>query len=400
MKRFVVLLVAASVLLSGCVWDAERRLEEGALDEISNESFYSVPDDVAAGEPGEVLRSLPILSAPLGVDAWRIIYHTTDVNGRDVLSSAIVAVPEGEPPAGGTPIVSWGHPTTGAAQGCAPSVLIDPFLMMTGLSEFIAAGYAMVATDYPGMAVRGESSYLIGVTEGNSMLDAARAARTLSPGLSTDVVLWGHSQGGQAALFAGQQAAAGYAPDLDVIAVAAAAPAADLSELMTDDIDYMEGVTITAYAFPSFEAAYADRFTKDELTAILTDDGAAAVDELASICLLTQGDRLHAVAKPLIGNFVRSNPATTEPWQTLLAENSAGASAIGVPVFIGQGLADTTVDPSSTKSYVQHLCSTGENVTFREFDGISHLLAGSVSVPDVLPWLRGIREGSAPAGSC
>jgi pimeloyl-ACP methyl ester carboxylesterase len=213
-------------------------------------------------------------------------------------------------------------------------------------------------------------------------------------------MLWGHSQGGQAALFAGQQAAAGYAPELDVVAVAAAAPAADLSELMTDDIDYMEGVTITSYAFPSYEAAYADRYTKDELTAVLTDKGASDVDELASICLLTQGEHLHAVAKPLIGNFVRSNPATTEPWQTLLKENSAGASPIGVPVFVGQGLADTTVDPSSTKSYVEHLCSTGENVTFREFDGISHLLAGSVSVPDVLPWLHSIRDGALPAGTC
>jgi pimeloyl-ACP methyl ester carboxylesterase len=399
-RRFVVLLLAASVLLSGCLWNTERRLEEGALDEMSNEAFYSVPATEPAGKPGEIVRSLPILSAPLGADAWRVIYHTTDVNGEDVLSSAIVAVPEGPSPTGGTPIVSWGHPTTGAAQGCAPSVLIDPFLMMTGLSEYIAAGYAMVATDYPGMAVRGDSSYLIGVTEGNAMLDAARAARALSPGLGTDVVLWGHSQGGQAALFAGQQAAAGYAPDLDIVAVAAAAPAADLTELMTDDIDFMEGVTITSYAFPSYEAAYADRYTKADLTAVLTDDGAAAVDELASICLLTEGEHLHSVAKPLIGNFVRTNPATTEPWQTLLKENSAGATPITVPVFIGQGLADTTVDPSSTKSYVEHLCSTGENVTFREFDGVSHLLAGSVSVVDVLPWLRGIRAGTTPAGTC
>jgi hypothetical protein len=175
-KRFVVLLLASSVLLSGCLWNAERRLEEGALDEISNESFYSVPDDIAAGEPGQIVRSLPILSAPLGVDAWRLIYHTTDVNGKDVLSSAVLAVPAGRLVDADIPIVSWGHPTTGAAQDCAPSILIDPFLMMTGLSEFIAAGYAMVATDYPGMAVRGDSSYALGSLAGRPGGTVCRSA--------------------------------------------------------------------------------------------------------------------------------------------------------------------------------------------------------------------------------
>jgi len=400
MKRFAALLLVSSLLLSGCLWNAERRLEEDALDEFTDATFYDLPDDVPAGEPGEVVRSMPVLSAPLGADAWRVIYHTTDLGGADVLASAIVAVPASTPPTGGTPIVSWGHPTTGAARDCAPSLLFDPFFLMTGLQEFLSAGYAMVATDYPGMAVAGDSSYLVGVTEGNSMLDAARAARTLSAGLSSDVILWGHSQGGQAALFAGQQAAAGYAPDLTVIAVATAAPAADLSELMTDDIAYMEGVTIASYAFPSYEAAYADRYSKDDLTAVLTPAGAAAVDDLAALCLTTQGDELHSLAKPLIGQFVTSNPATTEPWKTLLAENSAGGSPIGVPVFVGQGLADTTVDPSSTKSYVEHLCSTGEDVTFREFTGVSHLLAGALSMPDVLQWLSAVRSDAPPAGTC
>src|SRR5690606_19846472 len=120
---------------------------------FTNESFYDVDSDLPAGKPGELVRSMPILSAPLGVDAWRLIYHTTDLNGADVLASAVLAVPEGEVPAGGSPIVSWGHPTTGAGRDCAPSLLFDPFLMMTGLQEFLLAGYAMVATDYPGMAV-------------------------------------------------------------------------------------------------------------------------------------------------------------------------------------------------------------------------------------------------------
>lgn len=400
MIRFVGVLTAAALLLTGCLWNVERRVEEDLLDEFTDATFYDLPETVPAGQPGDIVRSIPILSAPLGADAWRVIYHTTDLTGADVLASAIVAVPEAPGGPEGTPIVSWGHPTTGAARDCAPSLLFDPFLMITGLHELLIAGYAVVATDYPGMAVAGESSYLVGVTEGNSMLDAARAARQLATGLSDRVLLWGHSQGGQAALFAGQQAHAGYAPDLTVEAIAVAAPAADLSQLMSDDISRMEGVTISAYAFPSYEAAYADRFSQKELQAVLTDAGREAVDDLAALCLFTQGDQLHALAKPLVGGFVVSDPATTEPWQTLLTENSAGATPLGVPVFIGQGLADTTVDPDATDAYVKHLCSTGERVSFVTFDGISHLLAAEVSLPSVLPFFAGALGGSVATPTC
>lgn len=391
---------ACALLLSGCLWNTERRVIDDVVDQFTDETFYTLPDDVPAGDPGAVVRSLPIPSAPLGADAWRVIYHTRDLGGNDVLASAIVVVPEGPVPSGGTPVVSWGHPTTGGAVSCAPSLLFDPFLLMTGMHEFLAAGYAMVATDYPGMGVRGDSSYLVGVTEGNAMLDAVRAARSLSTGLSNRVLLWGHSQGGQAALFAGQQAKAGYAPDLTVAAVAVAAPAADLTQLMDDDIGAMEGVTISAYAFPSYEAAYADRFTSEDLRAILTPAGAAAVDTLASLCLFTQGKELHTEASPLIGGFVLSSPATTEPWKTLLTENSAGASPIGVPIFIGQGLADTTVDPDATNDYVHLLCSSGERVEYRTFSGITHLLAGEVSMPDVLPFFAAALDGTASTSAC
>lgn len=396
----LVMLVAVSVLLTGCLWEAERRLEGDLVDDAGLTEFYDVPADTPAGEPGDVVRSRPLLGAPAGAEAWRVIYHTTDLDGADVLASAVVVVPAGPAPSGGHPVVTWSHPTTGAARDCAPSLLFDPFLMMTGMHEFLLAGYAMVATDYTGMALPGDSSYLVGVTEGNSMLDAVLAAQHLSTGVGDQVLVRGHSQGGQAALFAGQQAHSGYAPSLEVVAVAVAAPAADLTELMTDDISTMPEVTISAYAFPSYEAAYSDRFSSEEIRAVLTTDGATALDQLTSLCLLTEGDQLHAIARPLIGNFVQSNPATTEPWTTLLTENSAGASPLGVPVFVAQGLADDTVDPSATEDYIKHLCDTGEQVEFYTYEGITHLLAAEVSIPRLLPWFTGALDGRAETTTC
>ena len=53
-------------------------------------------------------------------------------------------------------------------------------------------------------------------------------------GASNRFAVWGHSQGGHAALYTGEVAAR-YAPDLKLVGVAAAAPATYLVELFDAD---------------------------------------------------------------------------------------------------------------------------------------------------------------------
>ena len=388
--------VALAVLLSGCLWDLEHRVEEGLIEEEFDGPFYELPADLPPGEPGALIRSEPILSAPIGTSAWRVIYHSRDLAGNDIPVSAVVIEPDLPAPDGGRPILSWAHPTTGSLANCAPSLGLDPFELIEGLHELLDAGFTIAATDYPGMGVPGPSSYLLGVTEGNSVLDAARAARNL-PGAhgNDDLWLWGHSQGGQAALFAAQDAAT-YAPEFTLHGVAVAAPAADLSVLMSDDIVNHSGVAIASYAFPAFELAYADRYTQEDMQAILTPAGQAGAPEIEKLCLLTQNADVQKIADPLVGNFVTSDPSTTEPWQTMLQENSAGGSPIEVPIFVGQGLADTLVIPQATIDFVGSLCDAGEHVDFHTFEGIDHGLVAYVSVPDLIAWIGDVRQGRAP----
>ena len=172
--------------------------------------------------------------------------------------SGIVVAPDSPAPAAGRAVVGWGHPTTGAAASCAPSNGVDPYLLVEGLPDLIRAGYVVVAPDYPGMGVPAPSSYLIGTSESRSLLDAVRAARELPTGATTTTVLWGHSQGGHAVLFAALQAGT-YAPELTVRA-ALAAPAADLGTLLDDDIGDVSGVTIGSYAFAAYQQAYAAQY--------------------------------------------------------------------------------------------------------------------------------------------
>ena len=315
--------------------------------------------------------------------------------GADIPVAGLVIVPDLPAAEEGRTVVSWAHPTTGSAQKCGPSLAMDPFELIEGMANLLAAGYAVVATDYQGMSVAGPSSYLLGVTEGNNVLDAVRAGQNVEGiHLSDNVLLWGHSQGGQAALFAAQQAKA-YAPELSVRAVAVAAPAATLTALLSDDIVDISGVTIASYAIPAMMAAYADTYTQEEMGAILTPAGLDAAPKIAELCLITQNKEIHAIAGPLVGGYITSDPATTEPWATILTENSAGGSPLGIPVLVAQGLDDTLVIPTATADYVKALCDSGEKVQFDEFAGATHGTVALTAIPPVLTFFAAAMEGTA-----
>lgn len=391
------ILIVALVLVAAEV--ARRTLAEQD-DARTDPAFYALPTPLPGGDPGEIIRIEPIASAPVGTRAWRVIYHSRDLEGADIPVSGTVIVPDAPAPEGGRTVVAWGHPTTGAATRCAPSLGLDPFQYVEGMHELLAEGYAIAATDYPGMGVEGASSYLLGVPESNSVLDVVRAAQRIDDADASDrLVLWGHSQGGQAVLFAAERAA-DYAPELRLLGVAVAAPAANLNALMTDDIVNLSGVTIASFAVPAYEAAYASQYGSAAITDILTPAGLTATPDMASLCLLTQNEEIHAIADPLVGGYVRSDPATTEPWQTMLQQNSAGDSPVTVPVFVGQGEADELVLPSATEGYVKLLCTQNADVTFHRYPGVSHGLAAYAALPDLLLWLPTLDQERQPPTAC
>lgn len=377
-----------------------RQCSEDVVEHDTLGTFNVLPDPLPAGSPGELIRSERLLGAPDGAIAWRVLYHSTDLGGTAIGVSGIVVAPTAPAPPGGRPVVSWAHPTTGAQGSCAPSEGLDPFLLMAGLHELIDAGYVVAATDYPGMGADGPPSYLIGVSEGNSVLDAARAARAIPEAhAGTDLFLWGHSQGGQAALFAAQQAPS-YAPELRLHGVAVAAPAADLALLLDDHRDDASGVTIGSYAFDALQRVYGPTDPAVRLDAVLTPAGQAVVPKIAPRCLLRDISELHEVAAPAVGDFFAVDPSTTEPWKTLLAENTPGSDPIGVPILVTQGDADALVLPAATAAFVSRLCASGEHVTFRTYEGIDHGLIGERTVPYLMTWLPAVRGGHPPASTC
>ena len=247
--------------------------------------------DASAKKPGSILRVWPLVGgSPDGGEAFRILYRSTGLKGEPIAVSGAIYIPAGKPPAGGRRVIAYGHPTSGVVEKCAPSLMPDNAGLIWGLKSMLAKGYIVVATDYPGLGTPGIHPYLIGVSEGRAVLDSVRAAIALpKSGASNRYVLWGHSQGGQAVLYAGEMSKS-YAPELKLVGVAAAAPATYLVELFDADKTTSTGKELTAMAIYSWSNLYKNpassliepkaknfktlqcRFPQNQLTAVAEDN--------------------------------------------------------------------------------------------------------------------------------
>jgi hypothetical protein len=203
-------------------------------------AFYTPPHPLPDGVHGDVIWSRA-LTGPAALESAAsnelVLYRSTAVDGTPIGVSGIVALPAGPAPAGGFPVVSWAHGTVGSADVCAPSRDTDdapahiynrfPHVL---LDAFIRQGWAVAMTDYEGLGTPGPHPYLLGLSEARGILDMVRAGRALHPELSATCAIVGHSQGGQAALFAGHHR--DWTPELRLCGVAAIAPAAFVKDLL------------------------------------------------------------------------------------------------------------------------------------------------------------------------
>jgi pimeloyl-ACP methyl ester carboxylesterase len=388
--------VAVAALLTGCTADATGDPTGTTTPPVEAPSFLSVPDPLPDGDPGDILRSEPMPGAPEGTRAWRVLYHSTDVAGDDILVSGIVVAPTSDPPPGGRPVVSWAHPTTGTAARCAPSLGIEAFGSIAGLGSLVDAGYVVAATDYPGMGAAGPASFLVGASEGHSVLDAARAARAIPEAdAGDDLLLWGHSQGGHAALFAGELAA-DYAPELALRGVAVAAPATDLESLLDATTGNASGLPLSSFALGAYASAYADRLPESGLGSILTPAGVAATPSMNELCVLGDGAELQRIAAPLVGAYLSADPSEVEPWATLLEENTPGSVVLPAPLLIAQGDSDGLVSPATSRAFADRACADGTTVTYLELPGTGHGEAAFTAVGALVPWFASVLGGEAP----
>lgn len=323
-----------------------------------------------------------------------MLYHSTNLAGQDVAASGALLVPAGPPPAGGWPVVSWAHGTTGMADRCAPSQTPNLFYneYADEVSTFLRAGYAVAAADFLGLGTPGVHTYLIGVDEGNAVVDIVTAMRALVPHLRADWFAVGHSQGGQAALFAAALPARH--PDLHLRGTVAIAPASGLDVILPAAMSGGDPAVVAYGVYVLIGLAAADP------TVSLPDLlGLGARDRLPLITDRECLDQTDAALKDLPPDQTfRIPPARLTELNAELARvaNPDGQPVAG-PVLVVQGGDDGDVPPAITQNMVQRLQAKGVAVVEREYPGLGHDAVLGPSICDRLAWMAG-RGGPVVTG--
>ena len=361
-------------------------------------SFYRPPNPLPYAPPGSIIRSQTISPGPglpAGTRAYRILFHTSSESGGDQAESGVVVVPGGTPPPGGFPIVSWAHGTTGVASGCAPS--IDGTATLPDLTGLVADREIVVAADYRGLGTPGQSSYLVGDSEAEDVLDGARAARSLAGNAASNaVVVLGYSQGGQAALFAGEIAQI-YAPELFVAGVAAVAPVTSVLELApTGDQPPPSGQSaFTAMAL----FAWARHYRTFSLDDVLTPAGMAGISAVSTSCVDGVASLFDAVSPT---RFFLPGWEQDPAIQAANQANQPGGAPTSAPILVIQGTGDEVVPFRQTTDFVaRKLCrSQYDTVDYVVERGAGHSQVLGISSALINKWIGQRFAGASMVDSC
>jgi alpha-beta hydrolase superfamily lysophospholipase len=383
----------AIVAIAAAVFALHRWAAPAAPDDFYN---YVYTGQLAAR--GKLLRAEPFArGVPDNAVGWRILYGTARADGTVVPASAVVLVPVAGTP-GPRDIIAWAHGTTGIVAGCAPSLFERPFHGMPALPQVVAAGWAVVAPDYAGLGTPGGHAYLVGEEAANAVADGLKAARQIEgANLSTRYLTWGHSQGGNTALWMGMRGSA-LAPELSQLGVAALAPASDLKGLVREARTSAFGKIVSAYVLKAYGAAYPDidaaGYRKPWTKWLLEDIASRCVGDLRS---------LFSVAETFL---LPDDVFARDPLQGAMGERLAQNSPPGpfaVPVLLAQGKTDDLVLPAVQDGYVKARCAEGMVMDYREIDDRDHMslvLQEKPLTELLMQWSKDRFDGKSAAAAC
>lgn len=407
--------------------------------EVALPPFYAaVARMTPEGKLGHILKTEKVSTPIPGAQAWRIAYVSSDVADRKTISTALVVAPLGQAPKEGRPVVSWAHGTTGTAQNCGPSQIIDPavplnqyFLVggnswtdygLPAIEDFIKEGYVVVGTDYQGLGGGGKHQYVVSATQGRDAINAIRAAGALKEtGAGKKALIYGWSQGGGTTIAAASSkdyiARKGTAfDDIKLVGFVAMAPP-DLATLAPKEAlteasaeKTLAGLVKTfsnnAFNFTHLamnlwgtQAAFSDHL---QLGDIFTEDGAKVVNEVMSDkCVHVAADTLNYAYGDKYPSLLKPKASNAKAWASALIAGSVPDEKPVAPVIIYWGTHDTVVPPVMGELYREQMCKKGANVTRVQLAGEqTHFSTPAASKPLYLPWIKDRFAGKNLENGC
>jgi hypothetical protein len=348
-----------------------------------------------------------------GYEQFVIQYASESPPGNLRRVTALLFLPSGGPT--GVPLAAVNHGTSGMGHLCGPSQNATALAELETMAmPLLARGYAIVATDYAGMGVDdGISPYTEGLGQALGVLDGIHAMwsfhdpRFDTSQLSGEVFVVGHSQGGQASLFAQQY----YSADVGgtLLGSVSFAPAVGDMQLY----HYLLGTSAAPTNYPGVLMAMSlygnSTYYGIDAGSYLSASSLAALPALFhDECL---DDLLNDVplAEPTIGqmftpDFVAAAGSCAldggpcpgfEPWNTDLLGDEPGNFTSSVPVLIMQGGADDVVAPNFTACIAARLLARGDPFLACLYPTAQHPTIVGQSISDAYDWMETLRQGGS-----
>lgn len=352
--------------------------------------------DGAISAPGGLIADVPLdpaLSVRGAARAYRILYSTLDQHDSPAVSTAAVFVPHGAPPPGGWPAIAWAHGTVGLGDDCTPSAQPRSVRDDDYLSYWLDQGYVVVGTDYVGLGTPGLMSYLNSVSTARAIVDSVIALHHMDLPLSPEWAIVGQSQGGGAAVNSARWATEfSRGTDLDyrgVVATGTPANIEDIVERAGPDMTLPPSLgpavnSYTAYILAGFNEAHPEL----DVASVLTPAGLRAMQLAETVCKPQLDGELAGLSPAqFFGKPLATLPGVAEALADYMGTPVAGYDR---PIFLGVGMLDRDVPPSSTLTLYDELKGNDQPVELHVYPDQDHSGTVLASLPDSTPFLQGV----------
>ena len=401
-------------------------------------AFYEAASKIPPeGALGQVVGQESITTPVAGAQAWRIAYISSDVTGRKTIVTGLVVAPIEPPPAEGRPILAWAHGTTGTAESCGPSQVLNParglnqYFLMNGdswtdyglpsVEAFIKEGYVVVGTDYQGLGGGGRHQYAVAASQARDVIDSIRAASSMkASGAGKKAIVYGWSQGGGATIAAASlpeyiALQNTVSDNIQLLGFVAMAPFDTavltagmtlnesgseklMAELIAKFSDSVFNFTHFAMNMWGTQVAFPNLHLDD----LFTDEGTSVVDRVFSNkCVHPAADTLNYAYASEYKTLLNPKPKNTLAWTLALVRGGVVPVKPVAPVVIYWGTKDTVVPPVMGKLYQDQMCKLGANVERIQLGGEqTHFSTPGAAAPLYVPWVGARVAGTPPANGC
>jgi len=355
----------------------EPPTEETKVSETSIRSLIEI-EDIDVGEMGV---------------GFRILYESESILGEPIEVSGLVVAPDlnSEEP---RPVLSIAHGTVGLADQCAPSRQ-EPLPNLSLIRPFIEAGWVVVASDFEGLGSDGIHHYIVGESEARGVFDIVRAVKNID-GINADgpLIVWGHSQGGHAALHAGQRWL-DLAPELNLVGVAAGAPPSQFPLLKS----FLQNGPFQGYLV-MVGASYASAYPELDYEILIKPEYLHLIEELEKGCT----GHIFEVFNPIPHEeLVTVDDIFSLPdWNARLTENDTNQMKVQVPTVILHGTDDEQIPFIASQLLLGQLCEFPDTapIELREYPGTNHGTSVTAYWNDLINWSMERISGTPAKTQC